>query len=303
MLARNISQRKDCYLILTLDECLEVANINYHHLGRGLKMNLKSLFTGTSLATLLIVPAFAADLPSEKGPPAFAPPPPPVFSWTGVYIGGQVGYEWGRISSSSFLPDGTFITGNPTVDDHGVVGGGHVGYDYEVGSLGGFLPGLGGNGGGIVVGIEGDVNGASDTASGVDGTGLFFGRERTEVDASIRGRLGVAFDRVLIYGTGGAAFGSIRNSVTDPFGFVEDHTTGRVGWTAGGGIEYAIDNNWSIRAEYRYTDYGHFGTTYTTLFPAPFTVRYHDTDNRVQAGFSYKFDEAPPPAPPVVAKY
>ncbi len=270
-------------------------------------MNLKSLFTGTFLATLLTVPAFAADLPSEKGPPAFAPPPP-VFSWTGVYIGGQVGYEWGQFRSSTFLPDGTFVIGNPNRNAQGVVGGGHVGYNYELGSLGGFLPGLGGTGGGIVVGIEGDVNGADLTGSGLDGTGFYFARERTQVDASIRGRIGVAFDRALIYGTGGAAFASIRHSVTDFTGFDESHTTGRVGWTAGGGVEYAIDNNWSVRVEYRYTDYGHYGVFYDSLaFPgagiAPFDLHVHDTDNRVQAGFSYKFDEAPPPAPPVVAKY
>ncbi|MEJ0050639.1 MAG: outer membrane beta-barrel protein [Methylovirgula sp.] len=243
--------------------------------------------------------AMAADLPSEKGPPVYAPPPP-VFSWTGVYIGGQVGYEWGHTSVALDVPGGP-ATG---FHDQGVVGGGHVGYNYEIGSLGGFLPGLGGTGGGIVVGIEGDVNGASYTGSDPALAGTILLRDRTEVDASIRGRVGVAFDRVLIYGTGGAAFGSIRNSLDAPGLIGEAHETGRVGWTAGGGIEYAIDNNWSIRAEYRYTDYGHYDTTYTS-FPVvgPFSLRYHDTDNRVQAGFSYKFDEAPPPAPPVVAKY
>ena len=77
---------------------------------------------------------------------------------------------------------------NPTVDYQGVVGGGHVGYDYEL-----FKPRrdsgpFGGSGGGFVVGIEGDVNGASITGDGIDGTGLYFRRERTQVDASIRGR-------------------------------------------------------------------------------------------------------------------
>ncbi|MEI9915872.1 MAG: outer membrane beta-barrel protein [Methylovirgula sp.] len=248
------------------------------------------------------LPAFAADLPSEKGPPAFAPPPPPVFSWTGVYIGAQVGYEWGHTSPGVDTGAIAGVVGLPGFRDQGVVGGGHVGYNYEVGSLGGFLPGLGGTGGGIVVGLEGDVNGASYTGSEVF-AGLLGLRDRTEVDASIRGRLGVAFDRVLIYGTGGAAFGSIRNSVFIPGGLAEGHETGRVGWTAGGGIEYAIDNNWSVRAEYRYTDYGHYDVGYGTVLPVGFLLRYHDTDNRVQAGFSYKFDEAPPPAPPVVAKY
>ncbi len=266
---------------------------------------IRSVLLAAISSALLGSVAMAADLPSEKGPPVYAPPPPPVFSWTGVYIGAQVGYEWGQLSATSFSPFG--VVRNPTVDYQGVVGGGHVGYDYELGSLGGFLPGLGG-GGGIVVGIEGDVNGSGVTGNGIDGTGFYLGRERTQVDASIRGRLGLAFDRVLVYGTGGVAFASIQHSVTDFTGFDESHTTGRVGWTAGGGVEYAIDNNWSARVEYRYTDYGSYGVFYNNLaFPragiVPFNLHVRDTDNRVQAGFSYKFDEAPPPAPPVVAKY
>jgi outer membrane immunogenic protein len=269
---------------------------------------IRSIVLAAISSALLGSVAIAADLPSEKGPPVYAPPPPPVFSWTGVYIGAQVGYGWGQFSSSSFLPDGTFIETNPNANAQGVIGGGHVGYNYELGSLGGFLPGLGGTGGGIVVGIEGDVNGADVTGSGFDTSGFYFGRERTQIDGSIRGRLGLAFDRVLVYGTGGVAFASVQHNITDFTGFEESHTTGRTGWTAGGGIEYAIDNNWSVRVEYRYTDYGSYGVFYDSLaFPGagivPFNFHVRDTDNRVQAGFSYKFDEAPPPAPPVVAKY
>jgi outer membrane immunogenic protein len=245
-------------------------------------------------SVLLASVALAADLPSEKGAPAYVAPPP-VFSWTGVYLGAQVGYEWGHTSPALDTPAG--LISGAGFNDQGVLGGGHVGYNYE---LSGFGLGMGG----FVVGVEGDVNGASYTGSnGYFGDTVFL-RDRTEVDASIRGRVGIAFDRVLVYGTGGVAFGSIRNSVYLPGGPGEAHEIGRVGWTAGGGVEYAIDNNWSVRAEYRYTDYGHYDADYTTLFaPAAALVRYHDTDNRVQGGFSYKFDEAPPPAPPVVAKY
>src|SRR5579872_2394807 len=95
----------------------------------------------------LIASAAAADLPAEKGPPVYAPPPP-VFSWTGVYIGGQVGYEWGTSSNTYFGPLGGLI-GVGHHDDQGVVGGGHVGYNYELGGLG-----LGLGTGGFVVGIE-----------------------------------------------------------------------------------------------------------------------------------------------------
>jgi outer membrane immunogenic protein len=265
-------------------------------------MNSKIILAGAFLATLA-VPAFAADLPSAKGPPVYAPPPPPVFSWTGVYIGGQVGYDWSD-DTSFFDP---FLGPLNQLSPSGVIGGAHVGADYELGSLGGFLPGLGGSGGGIVIGVEGDVNAASTRDSSfvpgigtTPGSGLSYSLRENE-DFSIRGRLGLAFDRILIYGTGGGAYGNFHTSYTDGF-FFDSFNTGHFGWTAGAGVEYAIDNNWSARIEYRYTDYGHFNN-FPVTSDAGDPVTYHVRDNRVQAGFSYKFDLAPPPAPPVVAKY
>ncbi len=252
----------------------------------------------TVSSVILASVAMAADLPSEKGAPVYAPPPP-VFSWTGVYIGGQVGYEWGDSHNTYFGPLGGFLA-NGHHNDEGVVGGGHVGYNYQLGGLG-----LGLGTGGFVVGIEGDVNGASYDGTGGLLAGVIQRHDNTEFDGSIRGRVGVAFDRALLYGTGGVAFGSIRNTASNLVtGGFDSATTGRVGWTVGGGVEYAIDNNWSVRVEYRYTDYGTFGfNLFNSTGGILVTDRVHDTDNRVQAGFSYKFDEAPPPAPPVVAKY
>ncbi|MEW6437369.1 MAG: outer membrane protein [Pseudomonadota bacterium] len=226
--------------------------------------------------------AFAADLPDTKGAPLYAPPPP-VFSWNGAYVGGQVGYEWGTTTTSSFVnaAPGVRVSG-PSQDDSGVVGGGHVGYNYQISQF--------------IVGAEGDVNGADYTGNGFDLLGLSLSH-RTAVDGSIRARAGIAFDRILVYGTGGVAFASIRNSVG-----LDTQTVGRVGWTAGGGVEYAIDNNWSVRAEYRYTDYGHYNLDLVNTSGGLFSDRFHDKDNRVQAGFSYKFDMFVPPAP-VIAKY
>jgi outer membrane immunogenic protein len=249
----------------------------------------------SSLLLAMAASAAAADLPSEKGPPVYAPPPPPVFSWSGVYIGAQVGYGWGN-SSNPY--DNTLGFPLPSQSNGGgVIGGVHVGYNYE---LGGFGMGPGG----FVVGLEGDVNGASQHASGVDGLdypSVVSYTTSKDLDASIRGRLGYAWDRVLVYATGGAAYGDFRTTYFDSLGAVDGtFNHGRVGWTVGGGIEYAIDNNWSVRAEYRYSDYGHItdfaGTTTGDL------ISQHIRDNRVQAGFSYKFDMFAPPAP-VVSKY
>jgi outer membrane immunogenic protein len=233
--------------------------------------------------------AIAADLPSTKGPPVYTPPPPPpAFSWSGVYIGAQVGYAWNNTSSPFDESFGFSLPGES--NGGGVIGGGHIGYNYQVSQF--------------VFGLEGDVNGSSQRASGVDPfdyAGVVGYTTRKDVDASIRGRIGYAFDRVLVYATGGGAYGNIRTSYYDNLGDVDGaFNHGRFGWTVGGGLEYAIDNNWSVRAEYRYTDYGRitdFAATTTGDF-----ISQHVRDNRVQAGFSYKFDMFAPPAP-VVSKY
>jgi len=246
---------------------------------------IRSIVLAAVSAVALGSVAFAADLPDTKGAPVYAPPPP-VFSWTGAYVGGQVGYAWGTTTTSSFITaaPGVRVAG-PSHDNSGVVGGGHVGYNYQISQF--------------ILGVEGDVNGADYTGNGLDLLGFSLSH-RTAVDGSMRGRAGVAFDRILIYGTGGVAFASIRNSV----GGLDTQTVGRVGWTAGGGVEYAIDNNWSVRAEYRYTDYGHYNLDLLNTTGGFVSDRFHDKDNRVQAGFSYKFDMFTPPAPaPIVAKY
>jgi outer membrane immunogenic protein len=220
--------------------------------------------------------AFAADLPSRKEAPIYVPPPP-IFTWTGVYIGGQVGYEFGH--NSIFAPGAAAV--GLGYSPSGVVGGAHIGYNYQVAQF--------------VFGLEGDVDGASYHGGGVGALGTTV-NQRIGIDGSVRGRVGYAFDRALFYATGGAAFASIQDSYLPAAGGFSSISRSRVGWTVGGGIEYAITNNWSIRAEYRYTDYGHYTDT---PFAGP--VFNHPTDHRVMAGFSYKFDMFNPA--PVVAKY
>ncbi|QXX76485.1 outer membrane protein [Methylovirgula sp. HY1] len=236
--------------------------------------------------------ALAADLPTTKGPPVYTPPPP-IFTWSGVYIGGQVGYAWGRAwtESTYFFPApiGTQSYALPPVGPSGVIGGAHVGYNYQTGSF--------------VFGVEGDVNGSSYNGSAIK-TNAFLGTfslgTREPIDASIRGRAGYAWNRALLYATGGVALGGLDN-----FNTLGDsaHTTA-VGWTVGGGVEYAIDNNWSARVEYRYTDFGrdYFTAPGAAIFGFIPNVSSRQIENRVQAGFSYKFDMFIPPTP-IVSKY
>jgi outer membrane immunogenic protein len=224
--------------------------------------------------------AAAADLPSRAPPPVYVPPAP-IFSWTGIYIGGQVGYAFGTLNTSVTAFPLPTVANSFTAN--GVIGGAHVGYNAQINQW--------------VVGVEGSVDGTSIDSTVQVGGLPFTGK--LLVEGSIRGRLGVAWDRLLLYATGGVAFGgfeSIYPPVLPPSTTV---SVTRTGWTAGGGVEYALNNNWSLRAEYRYTDFGSY-----TDFPASFLdipVRRHFTHHVVQGGFSYKFDLAPPA--PVVAKY
>jgi outer membrane immunogenic protein len=228
--------------------------------------------------------ALAADLPSRRAPPVYIPPPP-AFSWTGVYVGGQVGYAFGRDTSSLvFNPTGAIFPGASS-SPHGIIGGAHIGYN--------FAP----FGAGFIFGLEGDVDG-----SDYRHTYPFGAIKVTDpIQGSVRGRVGYAIDRTLFYATGGAAFGTFTDTYVIPAGLGFDKvSTTKVGYTVGGGVEYAITNNWSLRAEYRYTDFGSFNDPLTNITGGLVSVHHKEIQSRAQVGFSYKFDTAPPP---VVARY
>jgi outer membrane immunogenic protein len=245
------------------------------------------LLTAVSIVALAGV-AHAADLPSTKSAPAFIPPPP-AFTWTGFYVGAQLGYQWGTASITSILNRTGAAKTNLGYSPEGVIGGAHVGYNWQMPSTS------------FVLGIEGDVDGSGYSGSGLSRTGFVNRTTNEDVEGSIRGRVGYAWDHALIYATGGAAFASIQNVSTNLVTRRVDvfNNTG-VGWTVGGGVEYAIDNNWSLRAEYRYTDFGSFNENLVNSSPGE-SARRHETDNAVRAGISYKFDMFAPL--PVVAKY
>ncbi len=223
-------------------------------------------------------------------------PPAPIFTWTGIYVGGQIGYAWG--TSNTHLGDNFGDYVSFSTNNSGVIGGAHVGYNLQLSQF--------------VVGLEGDVDGSSLSKS-ISNTALIDGvlvpttiSGNTQCQGSIRGRVGYALDRVLLYATGGVAFAGINGSISTPFGYDSASTT-RVGWTVGGGLEYAITNNWSVRAEYRYAQFGHSTVYANNSFVLPGLTAVGAfgnrtiNENRVQVGFSYKFDTAVPA--PVVAKY
>jgi outer membrane immunogenic protein len=272
-------------------------------------MYRKILLASVGAVALSGSAALAADLPSRAPPPVYLPPPA-IFTWTGIYVGGQIGYAWtsGNNNFTGFDPffnTGTFLSTSIGGTPSGVIGGAHVGYNYQINQF--------------VLGLEGSVDGTSlsNTAAAFfpDGTTLS-AHSTADIQGSIRGKVGVAWDRALIYGTGGVAFGGFNTDVSiantgflnggNPFFASGNVSNTRVGWTVGGGIQYAVTNNWSIFAEYRYTNWGsirenNFGLVPTGAF---FNGNRQINQNQVQVGFDYKFDLFGPFGPiPVVAKY
>jgi outer membrane immunogenic protein len=192
-------------------------------------MMKKTLAAAVAVASLLAAaPAFAADMPQAY--PTKAPPPVavvPAFSWTGFYIGANAGYGWG--SGKEGISD---------LDPEGWLGGGQLGFNYQFGNN-------------VVIGAEADIQGSDINDSTIDG--VFDPRSKMDYFGTVRARLGYAFDNVLPYVTGGFAWG--HNEITNRFDdFSSDNT--HVGWTVGGGVEYAFTNNWTVKAEYLYMDLG-----------------------------------------------
>jgi TonB-dependent siderophore receptor len=250
----------------------------------------------------------AAAAGAAPAPAANLPPPPPIPppSWTGFYAGAQIGYVWGYNNGTIAYATPNGLFGGPSLNNEaqGVIGGAHVGYNYQIDQF--------------VIGVEGTVDPttlyrnvlvtAPDYLSTVTGVGTTVnGSIQSTIQGAIRARAGVAFDRVLFYGTGGVAFAAFKSYFqlygTDvnlaPFDASDTRSPTRVGWTAGGGIEYAINNNWSVFGEYRYSDFGHITDVPAIATGLTYTADRHLAQNQVEVGFSYKF--APPP--PVVAKY
>ena len=168
--------------------------------------------------------ASAADLPVRAAPPAPVIAAVPVFTWTGFYVGVNAGYGWNANDS--------ITVGRRDVstcdDDGGFVGGGQAGYNYQIGSF--------------VVGLEGDIQYADlggDDRFDFDGDGILDdGFNTSDWFGTVRARAGLAFDRALIYATGGFAFAGTTRHRLD----------------VGGGLEYAFTNNLSAKIEGLYVN-------------------------------------------------
>jgi outer membrane immunogenic protein len=201
--------------------------------------------------------ASAADLPRKAVPyaPAYYAP-----VWSGFYVGVNAGYGWANFDNN-FGSDKM----------KGFVGGGQLGYNWQLGSF--------------VLGVEGDMQYSAQkrTETAVIGGTTFTGEEKVPWFGTARGRLGYAFDTVMIYGTGGAAWSNFKASVS-ALGLTASTDTTKMGWTAGGGVEWMFLPRWSVKAEYLYIDSGT-----TSLTVAGVTGSGKLKDNVARLGVNYHF--------------
>ncbi|GLK86214.1 outer membrane protein [Ancylobacter defluvii] len=230
---------------------------------------MKKLLLAAVSVTALASPALAADLATQY-PVKAAVVAVPVFTWTGFYIGANLGYTWSDGSGGSSI-DG-YGVGSWSGSSNGFTYGGQLGYNYQVDSW--------------VFGVEADIQGVAGSGSygGIAGSTWYGNDFDTDYFGTLRGRIGYAWDRVLVYGTAGAAYGqtSVSGSIN---GVAYDSSADYWTWTVGAGVEYAFADNWTVKGEYLY-----IGDPDTKAqLPGTFDSWGHINTNVVRLGVNYKF--------------
>ena len=267
---------------------------------------MRKLVLSTVALIGLVGAAAAADLPARSPLPAFAPVP--AFTWTGFYVGAHAGYLWNDSDAKLVAVDGQFLPRDVelgtvprklSVEQDGVLGGVQAGYNMQSGMF--------------VLGVEADVSwtdAESDATFSAPDRLLFNGTplqgaitntvSRTELEwlATFRARAGVAVDRALFFVTGGAAVGEMNNrfSINIPdFGYfspVWSRSGTEWGWTVGAGVEYAVTNNISIKAEYLYydlEDHKIHGTDGPPFVGESIDYKFKNDGNIVRGGLNVRF--------------
>jgi outer membrane immunogenic protein len=256
-----------------------------------------------------IAPALAADM-APRYSKAPAPAMEAVYSWTGFYVGGNVGYGWFD-RNATLVDTGTVAFFGPSiaagalpnvygVNPRGVVGGGQVGYNWQAGMW--------------VFGVEADFQGADVKGSQTISTAGIPGfvpitataTEKLDWFGTARGRVGFAASTALFYVTGGLAYGHVNNTFATAAPAVGQSAFGSssrtdVGYVVGAGVEWAFNANWSVKGEYLFMDLGNHSTTAfgVTGTPVGATLSLRDREqyNIVRVGLNYKWGG------PVVARY
>jgi outer membrane immunogenic protein len=238
--------------------------------------------------------SFAADLDIAPQPYR-APVRPMTYDWTGLYFGVNVGYGWASGTSSTGFTGGVLngITVTNTADLGGGLVGAQAGFNWQAGW--------------VVFGIELDGDWAAHQQTVTAACGIACTMTDTVKIRGLvtgRGRVGVAFDRVLAYVTAGAAFISASDDLTVTLGGVTGNfltiSNSKLGWTAGVGVEAAFWGNWSARAEYLYVDVdgptsnGGVANVFVIVPPNPLaggtvTETWRFRENLVRLAANYRF--------------
>ncbi|MGH6791359.1 MAG: outer membrane protein [Methyloceanibacter sp.] len=224
------------------------------------------------------------------------------FTWSGFYIGGNAGAGFGGETTFVDLEGFNYFAANPapgevtnTSDETAFIGGAQIGYNHAFSN--------------VIVGVEADLSGFDFFAKKTPASSVADWGSDTYVSvemsllATVRGRLGVAMDRWLVYGTAGVAFsdGEVRNhdfcNTVPPCGggLIDARGDINTGWTVGGGAEFAWNPNWTIKAEYLFARFDGEAFSGTAHYPpprAPEIYRFSASDadfNIVRAGLNYKF--------------
>lgn len=294
--------------------------------------NIRSVSMCAALVVVSGSAAFAADLelpapaPVSRAPVYKAPVVSGPYNWTGFYVGGNVGYGWGKADGSVNYASGVAFPGTLGADSfpafansdssklNGPNGGGQIGYNWQ------FAPTW-------VAGIEADFQANSTRNSNqffnsftlsdhLDNATILNGTIATNHEANmswfgtVRGRLGYTWNNVMLYGTAGLAYGRIGLSGTSAStingvtlgaansAFTTSAATSfaasstNVGWTAGAGIEGAIAGNWTWKAEYLHLDLGSVSVSGTAPTGVALTAKSSFTDEIVRVGVNYRFAPA-----------
>jgi outer membrane immunogenic protein len=203
--------------------------------------------------------AGAADIPAPAPAtaPVYVPPRAAVYNWTGFYVGAMGGYGWSTSQGNNLK---------------GGFAGGTIGGNAQFQNF--------------VVGIEAEGAWADIEQSASGFFGLVTATDRIQAFGSLTGRLGVALDNVLIYGKGGGAVASNKLSVT-VLGLGASDTQTHFGYTVGGGVEWGVTPNWSVKGEYLWAHY-ESQNYFASLIPPGVASGTFDV-NTVKLGVNYRF--------------
>jgi outer membrane immunogenic protein len=263
---------------------------------------IKSTLLIAAAAAAMATGARAADLPMRTKAPPYQVSAA-VFSWTGFYgginLGGKFGGDDDVHTDGQAAPNIANIAGNARpgvvpLDRSGFVGGGQAGYNYQIGQF--------------VAGVETDISYTdfrdsnsvvtSQLLTGAPLANTF--STRLNYLGTVRGRLGVAYDRALFYATGGFAYGESEHRV-DMLGaagnlqFAGSSSQIKAGFAVGAGVEYAVANNVTLRGEYLYYDLGS-DTVNVAVIPGSggagtgYNSHYDDTGHILRVGLNYKIN-------------